>query len=384
VRAAHEWYMNVVSGRARGVLPSVARAALRAASVGYVLAVRVRNRRYDHGGRPPWRAAFPVVSVGNLTTGGTGKTPLVIAIVRELLNRGWRPAVVTRGYVPGGKPGAASDEVTMLRSTVCAPVFPGADRIAGLKQAEASGCNVAVLDDGFQRRDIARDFDILTVDASRPFGYGSCLPGGLLREPVAGASRADAVVVTRVEAVAAVRVEEIENQLRRHAPRAAYARTSTDPVRLDTARGDKDAGYLRGRRIAAFCGIANPEGFRGLLERIGAEVALFRAFPDHWDFTSRELQELAEQAAEAGAELVVTTQKDAARLGVGFPEAIDGKTPDMGALPAREASRGPPEWPGAVPLAVLAIELGFGGSDRLFWKNLFEAIEDARDRLGKG
>jgi len=383
VRSAHEWFIRVVSGGAAGILPSAARAVFRAASTGYGLAVGARNRRYDSKAAAAWRAGLAVLSVGNLTTGGTGKTPLVETIVTELLERGWHPAIVTRGYVPRRRRGRPADEVEMLRRTVRAPVFAGADRIESLKRARSAGCDVAVLDDGFQRRNIARDFDILTVDALRPFGYGFCLPRGLLREPVEGAARADAIVVTRVESVGGGRVEKIEKELLRHAPEAVFARASVEPAQLNTSFGRQDPAYLRGRRVAAFCGIASPETFRGLVERIGAKIVFFRAFPDHWQFRDHELADLERQALDADAEILVTTRKDAARLAVAGDSVARTAVGSEGVGDADAPSEQVPKPFGAVPVGVVGIRLRLVKGAETFWERLFEAVENARDRLAQ-
>ena len=312
-----EAFKRLVDGSARGLAPAAARAVLAALAAPYALAVIARNAAYDRGLLPAARAAVPVVSVGNLTLGGTGKTPLVAWVAKTVAAQGRRPAIVSRGY--GARPGERSDEAAEL-----ALLVPGVlhvadrDRVAAARLATASGAAVVVLDDGFQHRRLARDLDIVAVDATDPFGGGSIFPRGLLREPLAGLARAQAVVLTRASAVDADRRTAIRRQLAAACGSAmppVWAEAHHRPVRLRSAAGsERPLESLAAARVAAFAGIGNPAAFRGSLESCGARLAGFRGFPDHHAYTAADLDGLDRWADGLRADLVVTTLKDLVKI----------------------------------------------------------------------
>lgn len=324
-------WQEVASGRRRGPSAVVARWALLAASLPYAAAVRWRNRRYDVGALPCVRLEVPVLSVGNLTVGGTGKTPTVEWHARWFERRGRRVAIVSRGYRSGAQ--GCNDEALELEQRLPdVPHIQNPDRVAGAREAiERHGCQVLILDDGFQHRRLARDLDLVLLDALEPFGYGHVLPRGLLREPPEGLRRAHGVLLTRRDLVSAEQREEIREQVRQLAPQALWLEAEHRPQRLLAAFGmDRDglgragaAGaaylpenpvWLRGRAVAAFCGIGNPTAFRCTLERCGCHVVAWRAFPDHHAYTASDLAELARWADAAPAEAVLCTHKDLVKL----------------------------------------------------------------------
>lgn len=311
-----ESFKRIADGSARGAGPAVARAALRAVSVPYGWAVAARNAAYDAGVLASHSAPIPVISVGNITLGGTGKTPLVAWVARRLASRGHRPAIVSRGYA--ARPGEVSDEAAEL-----ALVVPGTmhvadrDRVAGVRAAAAAAATVAVLDDGFQHRRLRRDLDIVAIDATDPFGCGQLFPRGLLREPVRGLRRAAAVVLTRATSVDAARRAWIRDRITAAVGGAAppaWMEAEHRPVGLRTADGRTEPlSLLAGRRVAAFAGIGNPAAFRGTLAGLGADVAAFTSFPDHHAYPPGDLDRLARRMP-TGVDLVVTTLKDLVKI----------------------------------------------------------------------
>ncbi|MEI6241344.1 MAG: tetraacyldisaccharide 4'-kinase [Planctomycetia bacterium] len=312
-----EAFRGLVDGSRRGAAAALARAALGALAVPYGAAVRARNSAYDLGILPARRAKVPVISVGNLTLGGTGKTPLVAWTARRCLAGGRQPAIVSRGY--GAARGQTSDEAAEL-----ALVLPGVphvadrDRVAAAVLAVSHGAQAIVLDDGFQHRRLARDLDIVAVDATDPFGCGHLFPRGMLREPLGGLARAHAVVLTRADAIEPDRRREIIAALadicRGRGPRV-WAQASHAPHRLRTTSGrELPLDAVRGKRVAAFCGIGNPAAFHRTLERLGAEVIEFRPFADHHAYTAADVATLGGLAAAARADLAVTTLKDLVKL----------------------------------------------------------------------
>lgn len=312
-----EAFRRLVDGTDRGAGPAVARAALAALAVPYAAAVACRNAAYDRGLLAVAQGPIPVVSVGNLTLGGTGKTPLVAWLARRLADRGLRPAVVSRGY--GAARGQESDEAAELGVLLPAvPHVADRDRIAGVRTAAAGGADVAVLDDGFQHRRLARDLDIVAVDATDPCGGGRLFPRGLLREPVAGLARAQAVVLTRATAVDARRRDAIRRELaggtRGRLP-PVWIEATHRPVGLRAASGTtQPLERLAEARVAAFAGIGNPAAFRATLAGLGGDLVGFRPFPDHHRYTPADLDALRDWAAGLGADLVVTTLKDLVKV----------------------------------------------------------------------
>lgn len=303
-------------------------APLRLAASLYGGLIRLRNRHYDRPGSSS-RVEVPVLSVGNLTLGGTGKTPIVAWIARRLSDSGVRPAIVSRGYrgKAGRGPLLASsgdgptcdaalcgDEPFLLASTLPGVmVVVGSDRVAGALLAHSRGADVIVLDDGFQHRRLDRDLDIVLLDAGDPFGGGRLLPAGRLREPLGGLRRAHAVLITRARRQE--RFAEIERVVRRHNRSVPILTAGHRGVGFVDARG---APCERPSRAVAFCGIGSPEGFRADLEACGVELLDFRRWPDHHAYTPRELSDLAGLAA-GHASALVTTEKDLARLSGRWP-----------------------------------------------------------------
>jgi tetraacyldisaccharide 4'-kinase len=312
-----EAFKRLVDGTDRGVGPTLARLALAGMALPYGLAVGARNLAYDTGLLPAARPPVPVISVGNLTLGGTGKTPLVAWLARTVAAHGLEPAVVSRGY--GAARGERSDEAAEL--AILLPTVPHVadrDRVAGVRAAAAAGADVALLDDGFQHRRLARDLDIVAVDATDPWGGGRLFPRGLLREPLAGLARAQAVVLTRANAVEPRTRHEIRRRLERACggirPRV-WVEATHRPVRLRSAAASTQPLELLARsRIAAFAGIGNPGAFRASLASLDAGLVGFRAFPDHHAYTPGDLGAVRDWAAGLRADLLVTTLKDLVKV----------------------------------------------------------------------
>ncbi|MEM6655847.1 MAG: tetraacyldisaccharide 4'-kinase, partial [Planctomycetota bacterium] len=252
----------------------IARGLLALIEAPYAAAVRHRNRRYDRGAAETLSVPVPVISVGNLTLGGTGKTPMVKWIARWLANRGVRAALISRGY--GGDRGGQNDEALELAQALPdTPHVQNADRVAAAHHAiREFGAEALLLDDAFQHRRIARDLNIVLLDATEPFGFGRVFPRGMLREPVEGLSRADVVCLTRSDLVDSWLRTRTRDEAMRLAPDAIWCEASHEPAGLITAKGDqRSLAELQGRRVAAFCGIGNPAAFRRTLEAAGCDVA---------------------------------------------------------------------------------------------------------------
>jgi tetraacyldisaccharide 4'-kinase len=293
----------------------------------YSVVVRARAAAYRRGVLKVHRLEVPVVSVGNISFGGTGKTPVVAALARDLIRRGRRPAILTRGYgrtddqpvvVVGPDHGetaaSAGDEPLELAQRLPGvPIVVDADRVRGGGLAVDAGADLMLLDDGFQHLRLWRDVDLVVVDAGDPFGSGSLPPRGRLREPLSALARASAVLVTKVAAGDDEVVRMIADTVSRIAGPIPVMTAAMKPRRVRTRSGWQPPERLAGARVMAFAGIGRPEGFVRLLADAGAEVVETRWFRDHHRYASAELDGLMAEAAARGL-TPVTTAKDAVKL----------------------------------------------------------------------
>jgi tetraacyldisaccharide 4'-kinase len=310
VSALSARFHDLVSGRAAGIGPSFLRLGLSAASMPYAWAVRVRNRWYDRGWLSSRHAPVPVISVGNLTAGGTGKTPCVEHLAKFFHDSGWRVVILSRGY-------GAHDEAALLRSNLPDVVhLQGADRAALSRHAVVEhGAEVLILDDGFQHRRLARDLDLVLIDATNPWGHGRLIPRGLLREPLAALRRASAILLTRTDQVSHTEIDAIVRRVRRETPDAPIVWTIHQPMAWIQHEGpERPIDSLRGMSVAALCGVGNPRAFCRTLEDVGCKVVAFRTFPDHHWYSRGDVVDLIDWARLQPVDAIVTTQKDLVKL----------------------------------------------------------------------
>ena len=327
----------------------------------YRLIWDIRKWFYHSGLLKTRTLPYPVICVGNLTTGGTGKTPAVITITKILkkmdmslwetnITVGWAPptemagdggqcppytankhhvAILSRGYkrkskapillVSDGKsllstPEESGDEPYLIASTLRnVPVVVGADRYkSGIYSAEHTGANIFILDDGYQHIQLHRDINILLIDSSNPYGNGHLLPKGILREPLNGISRADCVIVTRANEGGKGSIEAL---VRKHNPDAPvfYASYQADDV-TDSNGYSYGVNTINGKKAFIFSGIANPQSFRKSIEYIGGTVVGELSYPDHYWYKNDDLLKIMQEASDESADAVITTAKDAVRL----------------------------------------------------------------------
>ncbi len=316
--------------------------ALRALAALYGGAAALRNRLYDGGVLPSFRAPVPVLSLGNLTFGGSGKTPAAIWLAGALERAGERVGVVSRGY--GGQ--RAHEPLVVARGAACLAdvsaagdepllvalearphvVVVGRDRVAAAAEAAAAGATVVVLDDGFQHRRLARDLDIVLVGGAWLSGRAEGT-ADLPREPAAALARADVVLLTADAADGPAPAGPLAGPdvpprvraalARRPGPSPLVVRAVRVPGRVTGADGT--ALTLAGRRVLAVCGIARPGSFAATLHGLGATVAEHLVFADHHPYSAADAERIARRARDTGAELVVTTAKDRLRWPAGAP-----------------------------------------------------------------
>ena len=325
-RAASPW-IEIVSGRRQGLFAAGCRSGLCLLTPLYATAMALRNLAFDRGWRAQTRVPAKVVSIGNLTAGGTGKTPTVAWVVRTLLAQGARPAIISRGY--GGQGGANDEKLLLDQLLPGVPHVLNPDRVAAAQQLlmgeESARPQVIVLDDAFQHRRIARDVDLVLVDCLNPWGYGHLLPRGLLREPLRSLKRASCVLLTRCDQVDDATRQTIQETARRWTS-APILTSSFHPTRLINPQGEVcRIEELQSLRVAAFCGIGNPAGFRRTLTSRGIAIPddRFRTFPDHHLYQPNELDALGEWAKSAHVDCLLTTQKDLVKISA----SKLGKTP---------------------------------------------------------
>lgn len=303
----------------------------------FELIARARNAAYDRGLLPSARVDAPVICVGNITTGGTGKTPVVEALTRALVKRGRRPGVLSRGYrapasergpASGGQPRRpAGDEARMLaRSLPGVPLVQDPDRTRGARELVRLGCDAIVLDDGFQHRRLERDADLVLVDATRPFGLPwvgghapeHLLPRGLLREPPIGLRRARACILTRTDQVEPDRLAALEARIHELVPELPVLHAIHRPLCLRDAQGQRfELERIAGAAVELVSGIGNAGAFETTVAGLGARIVEHRRFADHHDYASKDVAGLGR-----GGRVVVTTAKDAVKLESLLPAAF--------------------------------------------------------------
>ena len=304
-------YRNLIAGTDNGFGSGLLRVLLRIISVVYRALVCLRNFCYTANLIRTHKADVPVISVGNLTTGGTGKTPLVIWLCKELGKKSLSCCVLTRGYK--AEHGKLTDEPAILaKSCPNATIVVNGDRVSGAKKAVGElDAEVLVMDDGFQHRKLHRDLDILAVDATCPFGFGRLLPAGLLREPVRSLRRADLVVITRYDQVPNEKIAELEKQIEKITPGMKIAKAVHNNPYARIARGETiSIEELKDKVIFAFCGVGNPQAFLDRLGEMGLNVVGSRIYNDHHSYSEQDVVDINEEAKYLGADLILSTQKD--------------------------------------------------------------------------
>jgi tetraacyldisaccharide 4'-kinase len=358
LRRRQALYTSMGGSQAPSVWQQVGLAPLWLAAQCYRGLARGHLASYTWGVRHRRQLPCAVVSIGNLTLGGTGKTPLTMWVARWYQQQGWRVAVLSRGY--GARPAAclrvvssghgplldwqaAGDEPYLLaHSLPGVPVLIGKDRYrTGRYAYEQFGAQILILDDGFQHYALQRDLDIVLIDASNPFGPGALFPRGILREPLRALRRANAIVLTRVE-MATDTLPALCRQIRQwNSQQPIYCMmTVVEALHQQDTHSVVDLGALRQRRGVAFVGIGNPQAFVSTLTQLGAEVVTLFVFPDHHPYTQEDWQTMAATVNKHRAEYLITTEKDAVRLA--------------------------PSWQASVPLYTLRIGVTFAASDRPF------------------
>lgn len=308
---------SIIKGERNDLAAWVVRIPLFLASLVYGLAVRSVVFLYTAGILPRRRLGVPVVSVGNLTVGGTGKTPIVIYLARMLSASQLRPVILTRGYMPRGSVRGSefeSDEAQVLREVLQdIPVVVNPDRYqGGLEAIERYKPDVLILDDGFQHWRLFRDLDIVLIDSADPFGNGQLLPCGILREPRSSLKRADLLVLTKTDRADTGALKDQLSVLCSGIPVVETVHRSRSLTRL-YIKEFVNISHLS-RPVVAFCGIGDPLSFKAMLVDLGADVKEFLHFLDHYAYGHEDMKNLRRICDELGVRTLITTRKDAVKL----------------------------------------------------------------------
>ena len=310
-------YLPIINGKKRDPLAAIARAFLWVASLGYRLVIARRNQRFDSGKSPCFDAGVPVISVGNLTTGGTGKTPIVCYLASFLREQGVRVAIVSRGY--GRGEADANDEALELYDRLPdVPHLQDPNRTVSAQIAvEELGVEMILMDDGFQHRHLKRDLDVVAIDATNAFGFGHCLPRGLLREPLVALKRASVILLTRCDQVDDEKLLETKEIIKRHAGETLILQTAHEPLGLFEYPGETfSVEILRGKRVAAISAIGNPDAFEATIANADATLVASRRLPDHDPYLPETVEDLRKWVAGLGdtVDQVICTHKDLVKL----------------------------------------------------------------------
>jgi len=321
-----DWHrIHNKTGVSLGTLP------LSLISLPYETGVRLRAWAYKHRLLKGKRLPGMVISIGNLTTGGTGKTPAVMMLAKWAQGIGYKVAVLSRGYkgtykhdileVSNGKQiladsKEAGDEPFLLAASLQGiPVIVSKKRYnAGLYANRKFGSDFFILDDGFQHLQLERDLDIVLINTSRPFGNRHLLPWGPLREPLEQLKRADICIFTRLPDVQTG--QRVQAEIQRHCPHGLFffAKHLPDEIVFPAAKKVQPVDFLKGKRVVAFAGIADPATFRQTLVDLGIEPVYFKGFQDHNAFNTSALETIVRMKKKAAAEYIVTTEKDWVKL----------------------------------------------------------------------
>lgn len=328
-----QYTADMQTGRKRSAIANILKCLLLPTSMTYGVALVVRKLCYALGLCRSKRLSGRVISVGNITTGGTGKTPVTLLLGEWLTSRGVEFGILSRGYRSGSEDSGSvfrnSDSTNLQISALGDEVALMARRLPnvwfgigknrheqGMTMNEQHNINMFVLDDGFQHLQLRRDCDIVLIDASNPWGNGFLFPAGSLREPLSSIRRAQLILVTRSDLVSALELEELtELLLKYHSSEQVFFMKTAMRHVSDLLSGKViERSQVDGKRVSAFAGIGNPDSFRALLNASGLDVVSFKAFDDHHEYTMDDLSALRQYISDNVADLLITTEKDAVKL----------------------------------------------------------------------
>jgi tetraacyldisaccharide 4'-kinase len=322
-----EYYLSVLSGRQRGFLATLIRSSLSAFTYPYLAALNTRNTLYKYGIIKSKSLPVSVISIGNITMGGTGKTPLVEFTAKRLQKKGRKVAILSRGYggqnhllINGNSKAEefVNDEYLILKENLKdVPTLLGRDRVQNAKKAiKNHDVDCLILDDGFQHLRIKRNLDIVVIDSLNPFAGETLIPRGTLREPLKNLSRANLFVLSHCNLSDEYTLKLIYAKLHHINADIPVCESIHKPVHIENLRDNSllEPEWLNGKRIYGLCAIGNPESFAFTLKELEADVIKLRVFHDHHSYTQEELDDVITEAKTLDTDAIVVTQKDVVKL----------------------------------------------------------------------
>ena len=308
----NQYLLSIMKGQRKGLLAQLITCLLLPWSLVYGLGVFCHRNFYRLRG--VYKAPKPVISIGNITVGGTGKTPLVIWLARNLQDHGLKPVILIRGHMPQAL--KDSDEVDMLNEQIpLIPVLAGGGRVANIvKSKGVLPVDVYIADDAFQHWPLGRDLNIVAIDAGNPFGNGYLLPAGVLREGPSALKRAHVFVLTKTEVLGGIQV--LSSRLKEINPEALIVESRYKSVGVVDVfdSGPAQEGFLNDRSVVGFCAIGDPLSFESSLKNSGAKISKLFGYMDHHVYTKDDIQRMVEFCRARDVEVLVTTHKDAVKL----------------------------------------------------------------------
>ncbi|MBM7622930.1 tetraacyldisaccharide 4'-kinase [Sporohalobacter salinus] len=329
-RSLEEYLLAVIRGHKKGIVAKIVLIICSLLANIFKLVLKIRTKLYELGVKDSTKLDCTVISIGNITAGGTGKTPVAQFLARKFKERGRKPAILNRGYkaefdgeigvVSDGRrikmdSSEAGDEAYMLaKSLPDVPVIIGSERaVTGKYAYQKFDSDMVILDDGFQHWGLERNLDIVVVDATNPFDNGYLMPRGTLREPLSNLARADVFFLTKVNQISKSQLKGIKSKLTEYNSTALVFETIHSPTYLRSLEDKKRDGSnldLTGQQVMSLSGIGNPESFEETLSSLGAEVVNKVRFEDHHRYQTEEILDIFSCAAEEGIDLIITTEKD--------------------------------------------------------------------------
>ena len=311
-------FLDILRGKRKGFAADVLRGGLALAEPLYAQVMSLRNKLYTRGMLKSERIDRPILSVGNLTTGGTGKTPVVHRLAEFFREKGHHLAILQRGYK--AENGKIGDEAKLLDELLNAdstkpriPLYLGSDRVKSAREALKHDryFDLFILDDAFQHRRIQRDCDLVLIDATNPFGFDHVLPRGLLREPKSGLARAHAILITHA---GSRDIAFIESEIRKYSEAPIFRCDHTITAWMNERAELQPADVITGRRVFTVCGIGNPHAFEQSVSSLGGQIVGSQRFADHHHYTTDDVKQIVEAARNADAAVLLTTGKDWVKL----------------------------------------------------------------------
>lgn len=312
-----EYLYNLATDKKRGILSCILKFFLFLLSLFYGLLIRIILFCYNSNILKTTHLDCKVISVGNITLGGTGKTPLIELIAEFLVNKGFKIAILTRGYKKTQAKDKKSDEATMLSAKLPAvPILVGRNRVENAKKAiKDYQVDLILLDDGFQHWRLHRDLDIVAIDSTNPFGNRNMLPRGILREPLSSLKRADIFVITKAD-FGQANLDKIESLINLTNPEAVVAESAHSPIflyRIDDKRVI-DASLIRDKNVCLLASIGDPLTFEAMISKMGLNPSLKFYFIDHYQYKERDLAKVIATCKAREINTIITTEKDIPRL----------------------------------------------------------------------